>query len=120
CQTRLEEAFGGIGAIAIVALFMTLAHNQYHHLNAIDAGTIVAVVPIMLAAGYLYWRTRSLLPSMVLHMAINVPTKGTGVFLLPALMVIAVILFRRRLAGMVQEFCRLTAAPEWKRAAVPA
>jgi membrane protease YdiL (CAAX protease family) len=117
CQTRLEEAFGGSGAIMIAALFMTLAHDQYHHLNAVSVGTILALIPIMLGAGYLYWCSRSLIPAIILHMAVNVPTKGIYDFLLPVVMFMAVILFRRRLTNMVRDFYLTMADRGWKGAA---
>lgn len=87
CQTRLEENFGGIGAIVIVTLFMTLGHNQYHHLNILSISTLVTLIPLVFGMGYLYWRTRSLLPSIILHAAVNFPTKGIYDFLLPFVMI---------------------------------
>ena len=117
CQTRLEEDFGGVGAIVIVALFMTLGHTQYQHANILSIGTIVCLIPIMLGFGYAYWRTRSLIPAIILHMMINLPTKGIYDFILPALMVCVLILFRKRWLGMTRDFWREWSGKGWKTAA---
>jgi membrane protease YdiL (CAAX protease family) len=115
CQTRLEEDFGGIGAIIIVALFLTLGHSQYHHLSILSIGTIFALIPLTLGMGYVYWRSRSLISAMILHAAVNVPTKGVYDFLLLAAMVAVLILLRKKWMGIVQEFCGQLAAKGWKR-----
>jgi membrane protease YdiL (CAAX protease family) len=117
CQTRLEEDFGGIGAIAIVTLFMALGHNQYHHLSILSIGTIVALIPLTFGMGYVYWRSRSLLPAMIIHAAVNVPTKGIYDFVLPAAMVAVLILFRQKWLSMVRDLFRSMAGQGWKRAA---
>lgn len=117
CQTRLEEDFGGIGAIFIVALFLALGHNQYHHLNVLSIGIIVCAALGFLGMGWVYWRTRSLIPAMVLHAAMNVPTKGLWVFLLPAILVVVLILFHRQWRGMAREFLTQASNSGWKRAA---
>jgi len=110
CQTRLEEEFGGVGAIVIVALFMTLGHSQYHHWSALSIGQIVSLVPITLGFGYVFWRTRSILPAVILHGAVNVPTKGLYDFLLPATMIAVLVLFRRSWWRATWELCLELAA----------
>lgn len=117
CQTRLEEDFGGIGAISIMTLFMTLGHNQYFHLNLLNAGTIITLIPITLGLGYVYWYSRSLIPAVILHMAINIPTKDVYDFLLPVMMVLILIVFRRKWLGMVYDFWQEMVRKGWKAAA---
>jgi membrane protease YdiL (CAAX protease family) len=106
CQTRLEEEFGGGGAILIVSFFMVLAHNQYHHLDILNVGIIVLVLPAVIGMGYLYWRTRSLIPGLVLHSAVNFATKGNYLFVLTAAMLVALIWFRRLWWPEVEKFGR--------------
>jgi membrane protease YdiL (CAAX protease family) len=96
CQTRLEEDFGGAGAILIVSLFMVLGHSVYRHLTILSIGQLITLIPLMVGAGYTFWRTRSILPAIIVHGAMNVPTKGIYIFLLPAAMVVVLILFQRR------------------------
>lgn len=101
CQSRLEEAFGGAPAIIIVSLFHALGHNQYYHLTFMAAATIAAVVLLSLGAGYVYWRTRSLIPAILVHALINVPLSGVHVFLLPAVLVVVLALFHRQAGSMI-------------------
>lgn len=117
CQTRLEEDFGGMGAIVIVALFLILGHNQYHHLYVLSIGIIVCGVLSFLAMGWIYWRTRSLIPAMVIHGAMNVPTKGVWAFLMPAITIVALVFFHQKWRGMVREFLAQASHNSWKRAA---
>jgi membrane protease YdiL (CAAX protease family) len=117
CQTRLEEDFGGMGAIVIVSLFMTLGHNQYHQLSLLSIGSIFALIPLMLGMGYVYWRTRSLVPAMILHAAVNVPTKGIYDFVLPAAMIVVLILLRAKWLSMARNFYQGWLGKDWKRAA---
>jgi len=114
CQTRLEENFGGVGAILMVSLFMTLGHTQYHHWSILSIGQIISLIPLTVGMGYVFWRTRSILPAIILHGADNVPTKGIYEFLLPATMVAALILFRRSWWAEVQTFCRELAGKAWR------
>ncbi len=118
CQTRLEEDFGGIGAVIITALFFVLGHNQYHHLSVLSIGNMIALIPCALGLGYVYLLTRSLIPGIILHAALNVPTRGIYDFLLPAIMIAVLILFYPKWVGLVQNFWRQVASSGWKRAAL--
>jgi membrane protease YdiL (CAAX protease family) len=118
CQTRLEEDFGGIGAVSITALFFVLGHNQYHHLSILSIGNMIALIPCALGLGYVYLRSRSLIPGIILHAALNVPTKGIYDFLLPAIMIAVLILFYSKWVGWVQNFWRQVVSSGWKRAAL--
>jgi membrane protease YdiL (CAAX protease family) len=120
CQTRLEEDFGGIGAIVIVALFMTLGHNQYHQLSILSLSTIIGMIPLVVGMGYLFWRSRSLVPAIILHGAVNLPTKGIYDFLTPAVMLTVLVLFRHRWLSMVRNFHQEWIGKGWKRAAIVA
>jgi membrane protease YdiL (CAAX protease family) len=117
CQTRLEEDFGGVGAVVIVGLLMTLGHNQYHQLNIVSIGTIFALIPLTLGMGYVYWRSRSLIPAIILHAAVNVPTKEIYDFILPAVMVAVLIVFRTKWLNMVQDFYQEWIGKGWRIAA---
>jgi membrane protease YdiL (CAAX protease family) len=117
CQTRLEEDFGGIGAVGITALFFVLGHNQYHHLSILSIGNMIALIPCALGLGYVYLRTRSLIPGIILHAALNVPTKGIYDFLVPVIMIVVLILFYAKWIGWARDFCRQIASSGWKRAA---
>lgn len=93
---------------------MMLGHSQYHHWSILSIGLIITGIPLMVGMGYVFWRTRSILPAIILHGAVNVPTKGICTFLLPAAMVAALILFRRSWWIEVQNFCRELAGKTWR------
>jgi membrane protease YdiL (CAAX protease family) len=118
CQSRLEEDFGGIGAVSITALTFVLGHNQYHHLSILSIGNMIALIPCAFGLGYVYLLTRSLIPGIILHAALNVPTKGIYDFVPPAIMIIVLILSYRKWLNLVQDFCHQAASPGWKRPAL--
>ena len=106
CQSRLEEDFGGPGAVVITALFFVFSHGQYHQASILSVATIVCLMPVALGLGYVYLRTRSLVPCIVLHAALNFPTKGVYDVILPVVMVLTLVVFRRRWPGEVRDFGR--------------
>ena len=106
CQSRLEEDFGGAGAVVIVALFFVFSHGQYHQVSILSVATIVCLLPVSLGLGYVYLRTRSLVPCIVLHAALNFPTKGIYDIVLPVAMVLTLVLFRRPWLGALRHFGR--------------
>jgi membrane protease YdiL (CAAX protease family) len=118
CQTRLEEDFGGVGAVCITALFFTLGHDQYYHLSVLSIGNMAALVLCALGLGYVYLLSRSLIPGIILHAALNIPTKGIFDFLPPAIMIAVLISFRQKWLGLVRDFCRQAASTGWKGAAL--
>jgi membrane protease YdiL (CAAX protease family) len=120
CQSRLEEDFGGIGAIFIVAIFFSLGHDQYRQLSILNVGMILTLLLNALGMGYVYWRSRSLLAGTILHGALNLPTKGIYNFILPALMLAALIIFRPKLLRIRDELYQESCGTKWKRTAFPA
>ncbi|HLZ52843.1 MAG TPA: CPBP family glutamic-type intramembrane protease, partial [Verrucomicrobiae bacterium] len=86
--------------------------------SILSIGNMIALIPCALGLGYVYLRSRSLIPGIILHAALNVPTKGIYDFLLPAIMIAVLILFYSKWLGWVQNFCRQVASPRWKRAAL--
>mgnify|MGYP001600721513 CR=1 FL=1 len=105
CQRRFEEAFGGPGAIIIVSLFVTLAHDQYHHPTVGAAVIMAAVILLNLGIGYAYWHSRSLVPAMLVHGLANVPTKGIYDFLLPAAMLAVLAISRDTWVTPLRDYC---------------
>jgi membrane protease YdiL (CAAX protease family) len=104
CQSRLEEDFGGASAVVIVALFFVFSHGQYHQASVLSVATILCLVPMALGIGYVYLRTHSLVPCIVLHAALNFPTKGLYDIVLPVVMVVAVVVFSRHWLRAVRDF----------------
>ena len=94
CQRRLTEDLGDGPAIIGVAALFTFSHDQYLIANVYSIGMVISLLAGSLAVGYVYARTRSLIPTMVAHAVVNVPS--TRPFQLASLAVIAVILWRAR------------------------
>jgi hypothetical protein len=87
--------------------------------TAAKENIIVTPLPITFGLGYVFWRSRSILPSVILpsvilHGAVNVPTKEIYDFILPATMVAVLILFRRSWWKEVQAFCLELEGKGWK------
>jgi membrane protease YdiL (CAAX protease family) len=96
-QGRLQQVMPPSHAILLISVLFTLSHSQYHQPTLINLATAVFVFGSSLAFGWLYWKTGSLLPAVVLHAAINVPwpTGGPALVVVGALLTTAVITHRR-------------------------
>lgn len=113
-QTRLAEAYGGPGAIAIVSVLNALGHNQYHQLTMMGAAAILLVLVFNVGVGYIYWRYRSLLPCIIIHGLINVPAKGVYEWLEVGAMIVLLLLFRRQWISQLREFFDVMRRMDWK------
>jgi len=99
-QTRLAEDFDTPSAILITALFFTFSHSQYYLLfSTWNAGMLLTTFVSALAWGYIFHRTRSLLPGMIAHALLNFPVRGLADFAVPIVMVVLMVLYRREIAG---------------------
>lgn len=94
CQRRLAEDLGDGPAIVGVAALFTFSHGQYLIANAYSIGMVISLLAGSLAVGYVYARTRSLIPTIVAHAIVNVPS--TRPFQLATLAVMAIIAWRAR------------------------
>lgn len=103
-QTRLAEDFGGTTAIMITSFFFAFAHVQYLYIGFFGVSNIVATLIAGFAFGYLYERTGSLIPSIIMHMMANVPLVEPGITILVAVMLIGVFRFRERLVQYLRDF----------------
>lgn len=119
-QTRLTEAYGVPGAIAIVSALSALGHNQYHQLTVMGAAAILLVLVFNVGVGYVYWRYRSLLPCIIIHGLINVPAKGVYEWLEVGAMIVLLILFRRQWISQLREFSDAMRRKDWKVQALAA
>lgn len=117
-QTRLAEAYGGPGAIAIVGVLVALGHNQYHQLTVLGVGAIVLLLVFNLGLGLIYWRTRSLLPGMIIHGLVNVPSQGIYERIEVGVMLVVLVLFHRQWVGPLREFFGVARRPGWKLSAI--
>lgn len=96
-QGRLQQVLPPSHAILLISVLFTLSHSQYHQPSVINLATALFVFGSSLAFGWLYWKTGSLWPSVLLHACINVPwpTGGSALVFIGALLTIAIIAHRR-------------------------
>jgi membrane protease YdiL (CAAX protease family) len=73
-QRRLAEDWGDGPAIIGTACFFTFAHRQYLIANAYNMTMIASLFCVAIGLGIVFAWTRSLIPSIIAHAIINVPT----------------------------------------------
>jgi membrane protease YdiL (CAAX protease family) len=95
CQSRLVEDLGPAPAIVAVALMFTLSHSQYHIPDLFNVTRIATLVISALAWGYVFYRTRSLVPVIVAHVLINLPLRGPVMWVELVVMSVVCVLARR-------------------------
>lgn len=73
CQRRLAEEWGDAPAIVGVTCLFLFAHSQYLGLSAYNLGMVFSLACLAIGFGVVFAVTRSLVPSMITHVLINVP-----------------------------------------------
>jgi membrane protease YdiL (CAAX protease family) len=114
-QRRLAGAFGAAGAIVLGALFFTLQHlSEYlYRLDVPNVAQLTCMAFDAMVLGYLYWRTRSLLPCIIAHAAGNAPIRGfDAYFALTVVMVLVVIVYFRTCRQQASIFFRQVQTPD--------
>jgi hypothetical protein len=106
-QTRLEEDLGAPTAILATTVLFALSHSQYYVLNAYNFGMLAAILFSTIAYGYLFYRTRSLLVTIIPHILVNIPVKGVFLWVLPILMLVVCIMARKEIYKDLSEFMQL-------------
>ena len=93
---RLRESFSPGGALLIMGLIFAAAHTQYHKTDLYSLGSLIALVWGSVIMGYAVYRTGSLIPAIIAHGLVNIPTSLLADYAIVA--VIALILFLFRVA----------------------
>ncbi|MFC1529448.1 lysostaphin resistance A-like protein [Gemmatimonadota bacterium] len=94
-QTRLTEDLGPWTAILITAVVFAFGHTQYYKLELLSLGMLFSIIFGSIVGGYIFYRTRSLVPVIVAHAIGNIPWKGVFDYLVPALALIIIVVYRR-------------------------
>ena len=97
-QTRLEEDFGAPVAILATAFLFALSHSQYLILNAFNIGMILSTIFGAIVWGYIFYRTRSLLVTIIAHVIVNIPIRGIGLWVEILAMLIIIVIARREIS----------------------
>ncbi|MFW9778985.1 MAG: lysostaphin resistance A-like protein [Candidatus Heimdallarchaeota archaeon] len=91
-QTRLSEDFGEAPAILLTTLFFSFGHVQYLYFGFFGLGTILVNFLSIFLFGYLYYRTKSLVPGIIAHVIVNFPTRDITTYVLLVLMIGIILL----------------------------
>lgn len=94
-QTRLAEDFDAPTAILMTAFLFAFSHRQYFDPSLWNIGMLMAGLFEAFAWGYIFYRTRSLVAVMIAHALVNFPVRGIADFVLPALMLVLIIVWRK-------------------------
>jgi membrane protease YdiL (CAAX protease family) len=101
-QSRLAEAFGNSAAIVISSAFFICIHARFQQLKGFDVAMSAVLFLFSLALGYLYARTGSLIPGIIVHGLLNCPPKALVVHIAVIVFTAAlVVLFHRRIRTAV-------------------
>ncbi len=111
-QRRLTEDFGPGAGILLVSAFFALAHGDFLQPSLAGAGDTLAVFAGALVMGYAFYRTGSLVPSIVAHGLLNFPfpdRRLPALAVLVALMALVPLAFFRPVARWARGLGRLLA-----------
>ena len=92
-QSRLQQFLSPTAAIVLTATMFTFSHSQYHHLDLYHISTIIGVFINSLVIGWLFHKTRSLVPVIVMHALLNFPVFGIWSYVVLALMSVVIALY---------------------------
>ncbi len=118
-QTRLAEDYGTPAAILITAFFFTFSHSQYYLApSPRNIGMALTILFSAIVWGYAFYVTRSLIVPMIAHAIVNIPVAGVTDFILPVLMLVVVVVYRRRIGEHLQELWGMLKPVLAKRATI--
>ncbi len=92
---RFREDFSAGGALLMMAILFAGAHTQYHQTDFYALGSLFALVWGSLLMGYAVYRTGSLLPAIIAHGLVNIPTILTVDFAIATLIILTLMIWRR-------------------------
>lgn len=95
-QGRLQQSLPPPPAILLSSALFALSHSQYRDPSLFNAATLLTVFATALVLGWLFWRTGSLLPGIVLHAILNLPAQRGGAGLVMLGVMLAIIIATRR------------------------
>jgi membrane protease YdiL (CAAX protease family) len=101
-QSRLQQSMPPATSILLSSTVFALSHVQYRDPSPFNLATLLTVFVAALVLGWLFWRTGSLLPGIVLHAILNLPPQHgrAGLAVLGAFLAILVVTRRRWLAQL--------------------
>ena len=111
-QSRLALSLGVGPSIVITATMFTLSHAQYHHLDMYHMATIGSVFLSALTLGWVFHKTNSLLPPMIMHAMLNFPVGPISMWLALGVMLALVVIYWRSIEVEMTDFLdQMTSSP---------
>ena len=104
---RLRESFSPAAALMVMGFIFALAHGQYHQLNVLALGQLASITFGSVIWGYAVFRTGSLLPAIVAHAFVNVPTDGIVAWTVLVASATLLVVTRRAAADWLLSLARL-------------
>jgi membrane protease YdiL (CAAX protease family) len=104
---RLRESYSPGATLFVMAVFFALAHGQYHRAEILATGQLVSLVIFSVVFGYAVYRTGSLIPVIVAHGILNVPLGLSWRYIVLAMTLSALFLFRRETGEWLKGLWRL-------------
>jgi len=95
----MRESFSPGGSLLVMALFFTLAHGQYRHVNALDLAGEATLLVWAFVIGYAVFRTGSLVPAIIAHAIINVPMEVGARWVELVATVLAILFWRQAVSS---------------------
>jgi membrane protease YdiL (CAAX protease family) len=75
-QTRLSEDFGIATAIWIQSFMFAFSHTRFIQADIFQLGTLLGLILTSILFGFMLYKTGSLIPPIIGHAVINLPTTG--------------------------------------------
>jgi membrane protease YdiL (CAAX protease family) len=97
-QTRLIEDYGTAGGIVITAFVFGFSHTQYFAASVMSLGMLASIVIGSIISGYVFYRTKSLVPVIVAHMIVNIPMIPVVERVALAAMILMILIYHRAIA----------------------
>ena len=106
-QRRLEEDLGAPVAILASAFLFAFSHSQYLILNPFNIGMLLSTIFGAIVWGYIFYRTRSLLVTIIAHSIVNIPIRGIGLWVEIVAMLVVIVIARREIIRALVDGWRL-------------
>ena len=102
CQRRLSEDWGDGPAVVGTTLLLLVSHGQYLRLDAYNIALMTKLALFGVIAGVAFAWTKSLIPSLVAHVILNVPMTTLWEMIVMAGFAVGGLFIARRGTGILR------------------
>lgn len=89
-QSRLSQFLSPKASIVLTSIMFSLSHSQYHHADVYHLATLFGVFTVSCVLGWLFYKTTSLIPVIVMHSLLNFPVFGIWAYIVLAVMIMII------------------------------